>query len=55
MKAIFLAKGPAFKSGYTREEFENIHIYPLIAHILGIDPYKDIDGDINTVKDLLSR
>ncbi len=55
MKAIFLAKGPAFKSGYIREEFENIHIYPLIAHILGIDPYKDIDGDINTVKDLLSR
>ena len=55
MKAIFIANGPSFKSGYIREEFENIHIYPLITHILGINPYDDIDGDIEKVKDLLSN
>ncbi|MFL3028445.1 MAG: ectonucleotide pyrophosphatase/phosphodiesterase [Candidatus Neomarinimicrobiota bacterium] len=55
MKAIFIANGPSFKSGYKREEFENIHIYPLVAHILGIKPYEKIDGDLETVKDLLSN
>jgi len=55
MKAIFIANGPSFKSGYMRDEFENIHIYPLVAHILGIDPYEKIDGDLEQVKDLLSN
>ena len=55
MKAIFIANGPSFKSGYTRDEFENIHIYPLVAHILGIEPFEKIDGDLEKVKDLLSN
>jgi len=54
MQAIFVADGPAFKSGYSRKEFENIHIYPLLAHILGLEPYQGIDGDLNVVKDLLA-
>jgi len=53
MQAIFVADGPAFKSGYSRKVFENIHIYPLLAHILGLEPYAEIDGDLNVVKDLL--
>ncbi len=53
MQAIFVADGPAFKSGYSRKIFENIHIYPLLAHILGLEPYQGIDGDLNVVKDLL--
>ena len=55
MKAIFIAKGPSFKSGYKRDEFENIHVYPLITYILGIEPYEKIDGDLDVVKDLLSK
>ena len=55
MKAIFIANGPSFKSGYARDEFENIHIYPLIAHILGIYPFENIDGDLEKVEDLLSN
>ena len=55
MKAIFMAKGPSFKIGYRRDEFENIHIYPLITHILGIKSYPNIDGDLEQVKDLLSK
>ena len=55
MKAIFMAKRPSFKIGYRRDEFENIHIYPLITHILGIKSYPNIDGDLEQVKDLLSK
>jgi len=54
MQAIFVADGPAFKSGYSRKIFENIHIYPLLAHILDLEPYQGIDGDLNVVKDLLA-
>ena len=54
MRAIFIAEGSSFKSGYSREVFENIHIYPLLVHILGLDPYEEIDGDLDAVKDLLA-
>ena len=55
MHAIFVADGPAFKSGYSREVFENIHIYPLLIHILGLEPYAEIDGDLDVVKDILAH
>ncbi len=54
MNAIFVAEGPAFKSGYSREPFENIHIYPILVHILGLEPYAKIDGNLEAVKDLLA-
>lgn len=53
MQAIFVAGGPAFKNGYQRSTFENVNIYPLIAHILGLEPYPHIDGDLEKVSDLL--
>ena len=34
--------------------FELIHIYPLICNILDIEPYNDIDGDINILKEILN-
>ena len=55
MQAIFVADGPAFKSGYSRKRFENIHIYPLLAHILGLVPNAEIDGDLDVVKYLLEE
>ena len=54
MQSIFVADGPAFKSGYSREVFENIHIYPLLVYILGLEPYEGIDGDLDVVKDMLA-
>lgn len=36
MNGIFLAKGPNIKGSQTIPAFENIHIYPLIAKILGL-------------------
>jgi predicted AlkP superfamily pyrophosphatase or phosphodiesterase len=43
MRAIFFAEGPAFNPGVTLPPFENVDVYPLIAHILGLTP-PPIDG-----------
>ncbi len=40
---IFYACGPNIKSGLTVAPFQNIHVYPLIARILGL-PLPKIDG-----------
>jgi predicted AlkP superfamily pyrophosphatase or phosphodiesterase len=56
MRASFLAWGPAFKAGLTIEGFENVHIYPLIAHILGLQyDEKLIDGKFEVLKPILNK
>ena len=34
--------------------FTNVHIYPLIAEILGIEPYPEIDGSLDSVRVMLN-
>jgi len=53
MHATFYAWGPAFKSHYTVGTFDNVHIYPMIANILGLNISHKIDGDFNVLKDIL--
>lgn len=53
MQATFYAWGPAFKSHLQIPAFANIHVYPLIAHILGLKPTCPIDGDFNVLKEIL--
>ncbi len=54
MGAIFYATGPAFKKINNAAPFENIHVYPLIAHILGLEYDKDsIDGNITVLSPIL--
>lgn len=36
--SIFIAKGPAFRTGITLERFDNVDVYPLIAKLIGITP-----------------
>ena len=36
MHGAFFAQGPGFKKGLTVESFENVHIYPLVAKLLGL-------------------
>ncbi len=55
MQATFYAWGPAFKSHQTIGNFENIHIYPLIAHILGLKITHRIDGKLETLKGILKE
>jgi len=49
MQGIFIARGPAFKSGLKVPTFMNIHIYEMIAHILDIKPAPN-DGSLDSVK-----
>jgi alkaline phosphatase D len=53
MHALFIANGPAFKKGITVPPFENVNIYPLICHILNIDPNKNIDGNLENIIHIL--
>ena len=38
MGALFVAAGPAFRSGAVVEPFRNIHVYDLLCGILGLRP-----------------
>ncbi len=52
MHGIFYARGPAFKEEYIHNTFQNISIYPLIAHIMELNP-APVDGDFEAVKGML--
>jgi len=53
MRGIFFAAGPDLKASLTIEEFQNIHIYPLIAHILGLKVPPGIDGQFSVLAPIL--
>ncbi|HVC46515.1 MAG TPA: ectonucleotide pyrophosphatase/phosphodiesterase [Terracidiphilus sp.] len=46
MKASFFAAGPDILPGGTVRPFENVNLYPWIAHMLGLRPAKN-DGSLN--------
>jgi alkaline phosphatase D len=52
MHAIFFAKGPNFRKNKKVKTFENVSVYNLIAHILGLKIGTD-DGDFDEIKDML--
>lgn len=49
MRGLFIASGPAFKSGVVTNAVENIHIYNLMCAALGLKPAPN-DGDNRLVK-----
>jgi alkaline phosphatase D len=51
MKAIFFAAGPDIVAGKTVAPFENVNLYPWIAHLLGLTlpPSQKIDGTLNVL------
>ena len=53
MHGIFYASGPAFKDNYTTPSFKNIHVYPLMCEVLGLNIPTEIDGNIDEVKTVL--
>ncbi len=53
MRATFYAWGPAFKQHQQIPGFENVHVYPLVAQILGLDYSQKIDGNLNVLKGIL--
>ena len=48
MKASFLAAGPDIVAGKTVAPFENVNVYPWLAHMLGLTPPKS-DGSLNVL------
>ena len=53
MHGIFYANGPAFKPGYKVPSVKNIHVYPLMCKILGLEVPKNIDGDLKQLESVL--
>jgi alkaline phosphatase D len=48
MKASFFAAGPDILPGHTVRPFENVNLYPWLAHLLGLNPPKS-DGSLNVL------
>jgi hypothetical protein len=57
MKAIFVAAGPDIRPGVVLKPFENVHVYPLVAKILGLDIANlktgPIDGNLSVLEGIL--
>ncbi len=54
MHAIFYATGPAFKKGHLHPTFNNVDLYPLMAHILQLTP-AEVDGKFGNVEGMLEE
>jgi predicted AlkP superfamily pyrophosphatase or phosphodiesterase len=48
MKASFFAAGPDIVKGKTVAPFENVNLYPWLAHLLGLTPPRN-DGSLNVL------
>jgi predicted AlkP superfamily pyrophosphatase or phosphodiesterase len=54
MTAFFIAAGPAFSAGVTLPTFDNVHVYPLLARLVGV-PVRPNEGDVATFARALRR
>jgi alkaline phosphatase D len=52
MKASFFAAGPDLRAGKTVAPFENVNLFPWMAHLLGLNPPKT-DGSLNILSGTL--
>lgn len=55
MHASFYAWGPAFRKHKKIASFENVNVYPLIAHILGLENTEAIDGRLEILQPTLKH
>jgi len=53
MGTIFYAEGPKIKKGQKIPTFENIHVYPLVAELLGLDIITPVDGRFGVLESIL--
>ena len=54
MWSIFFARGPAFRQGVEIGDFETVDLYPLMCHLLGINPRSN-NGSLIYVKEMLKE
>lgn len=55
MHAIFMAWGPSIHANKKIQSFENVHVYPLIAQILGLRYNDQIDGKPEILSPIIKR
>ncbi|TNE51083.1 MAG: alkaline phosphatase family protein [Bacteroidetes bacterium] len=55
MYGIFYANGPQIEPGSQLPAFENVHIYPLVARLLGLSSPADIDGRLEVLVPVLRK
>jgi predicted AlkP superfamily pyrophosphatase or phosphodiesterase len=53
MGAVFLARGPGIRAGTRIGAFEAVHVYPLIAHLLGLRANPEADGRLEVLAPIL--
>ncbi|MFD2033617.1 ectonucleotide pyrophosphatase/phosphodiesterase [Belliella marina] len=55
MHAIFYANGPQVCEGMKIDSFQNIHVYPMIANLLGLPMPEGIDGRLEVLAPILKE
>lgn len=55
MNTVFMAWGPNIQKGKQIQAFQNIHVYPLLAELLGLDYTHEIDGDNRLLPEVLKK
>ncbi len=50
MGAIFYIEGPGIKKNFKLSPIENIHIYPLVAHLLDLKLITPVDGKLEVTR-----
>ncbi|MCB5424442.1 alkaline phosphatase family protein [Altererythrobacter sp. CC-YST694] len=56
MRAVFIANGPAFKSGVSLPAFDNVDVEPLLRELIGLPSHDaEIDGSASVFRDALAR
>ncbi|PHS18935.1 MAG: alkaline phosphatase family protein [Kangiella sp.] len=53
MGAFFVANGPDFKNGLTIPAFDNIHVFPLLNHLLELPIPTNIDGKLDVLRAII--
>lgn len=53
MHAIFFARGFGIRPGARVGAFENVHVYPLLMHLLGLRPDPEAEGRLEVLRPVL--
>lgn len=54
MQGLFVAMGPRIRDAGVIGPVENVHIYPMLAEILGLEPAPEVDGSLEAVRGFLA-
>lgn len=53
LQGLFIASGSLFKRGLRIPAFDNVHVYPLVMHVLDLKSQESHDGDLKVLQPIL--